>query len=165
MWPPPSARALSRNVANDSGSVTSNGWPDTGPSLLSWATADSSSATSRSPITTRAPRCNSARAVAKPMPLAAPVMAMVLPRMLSMAGNFTGVNFVGEGVFGAGSADAAQHNGAVQRLRFVPVNQDDELAQPLIAELAVEYATRYNGTEARVLTWLRGYPGRGVRPA
>lgn len=43
-------------------------------------------------------------------------------------------------------------------LRFVEVRQDDDLAQPLIAELAVEYATRYNGTEERVLTWLRGYP-------
>ncbi|HTY26900.1 MAG TPA: GNAT family N-acetyltransferase, partial [Mycobacterium sp.] len=46
----------------------------------------------------------------------------------------------------------------MQRLRFVSVHQDDDLAAPLIAELAVEYATRYNGTEARVLTWLRGYP-------
>lgn len=54
--------------------------------------------------------------------------------------------------------DPAPHNGGVQRLRFVPVHQDDDLAAPLIAELAVEYATRYNGTESRVLTWLRGYP-------
>ena len=60
--------------------------------------------------------------------------------------------------------DAAQHNGPVQRPRFVPVNQDDELAQPLIAELAVEYAARYNGTEARVLTWLRGYPAEEFSP-
>lgn len=43
-------------------------------------------------------------------------------------------------------------------LRFVEVRQDDELAQPLIAELAVEYATRYNGDEVRILSWLRGYP-------
>jgi GNAT superfamily N-acetyltransferase len=61
-------------------------------------------------------------------------------------------------------SDAAQHNGSVQRLRFVPVDQDDELAQPLIAELAVEYATRYNGTEARVLAWLRGYPAEEFSP-
>jgi len=47
---------------------------------------------------------------------------------------------------------------------FVPVHQDDELAQPLIAELAVEYAARYNGTEARVLTWLRGYPAEEFSP-
>ena len=62
------------------------------------------------------------------------------------------------------ASDVAQHNGSVQRLRFVPVSQDDELAQPLIAELAVEYATRYNGTEARVLTWLRGYPAEEFSP-
>ena len=49
------------------------------------------------------------------------------------------------------------HDG-VPRLRFVQVHPDDELAQPLIAELAVEYATRYDGTEERVLRWLRGYP-------
>ena len=60
--------------------------------------------------------------------------------------------------------EAAQHNGSVQRPRFVPVHQDDELAQPLIAELAVEYATRYDGTEARVLTWLRGYPAEEFSP-
>ncbi|AQT78483.1 GNAT family N-acetyltransferase [Mycolicibacterium litorale] len=43
-------------------------------------------------------------------------------------------------------------------LRFVPAQQDDALAQPLLAELAVEYATRYNGSEAGVMQWLRGYP-------
>jgi GNAT superfamily N-acetyltransferase len=41
---------------------------------------------------------------------------------------------------------------------FIDVRQDDELAQPLLAELAVEYATRYDGAEARVLRWLRGHP-------
>jgi GNAT superfamily N-acetyltransferase len=46
----------------------------------------------------------------------------------------------------------------VNVLRFVPVHQDDELAQPLLAELAVEYATRYDGTEAGVMQWLRGHP-------
>ena len=54
--PPPSVRALSRNVANDSGSVTSSGCPDAMPRSDNVATADSSVATSRSPITTRAPR-------------------------------------------------------------------------------------------------------------
>lgn len=49
-------------------------------------------------------------------------------------------------------------------LRFVEVHQDDELARPLIAELAVEYATRYDGTEERVLRWLRGYPADEFRP-
>ena len=52
----------------------------------------------------------------------------------------------------------------MQRLRFVPVRQDDELAQPLIAELAVEYATRYNGAEERVLRWLRGHPAEEFAP-
>lgn len=49
-------------------------------------------------------------------------------------------------------------------LRFVEVRQDDDLAQPLIAELAVEYATRYDGTEERVLRWLRGYPAEEFSP-
>lgn len=42
-------------------------------------------------------------------------------------------------------------------MRFVPVTVDDELAQPLLAELAVEYSTRYGGTEAGVMKWLRGH--------
>lgn len=50
------------------------------------------------------------------------------------------------------------------RLRFVAVHPDDELAQPLIAELAVEYATRYDGTEERVLKWLRGHPAGEFGP-
>lgn len=47
---------------------------------------------------------------------------------------------------------------AVDGLRFVTVGQDDPLAEPLIAELAVEYAERYGGDTERVLSWLRGYP-------
>ena len=43
-------------------------------------------------------------------------------------------------------------------LRFVSVAQDDPLAAPLLAELAVEYADRYGGTKERVSAWLRGYP-------
>ncbi|GLP77824.1 N-acetyltransferase [Mycobacterium antarcticum] len=46
----------------------------------------------------------------------------------------------------------------VEGLRFVTVGQHDPLAEPLLAELAVEYATRYGGTVERVATWLRGYP-------
>jgi GNAT superfamily N-acetyltransferase len=46
----------------------------------------------------------------------------------------------------------------VHGLRFVAVGQDDPLAEPLLAELAVEYATRYGAPEERVATWLRGYP-------
>ena len=47
---------------------------------------------------------------------------------------------------------------------FVEVSSDDELAQPLIAELAVEYATRYDGSEERILRWLRGYPAHEFAP-
>lgn len=43
-------------------------------------------------------------------------------------------------------------------LRFVDVHRDDELAQPLITELAHEYSTRYGATEERMLRWLRGHP-------
>ncbi len=47
---------------------------------------------------------------------------------------------------------------AATELRFVAVGQDDPLAEPLLAELTVEYATRYEVTESAVSTWLRGYP-------
>src|SRR3954447_21304069 len=47
---------------------------------------------------------------------------------------------------------------AVNQLRFVAVGQDDRLAEPLLAELAVEYATRYGTSEEAVSKWLRGYP-------
>jgi ribosomal protein S18 acetylase RimI-like enzyme len=47
---------------------------------------------------------------------------------------------------------------AVNQLHFVAVGQDDPLAEPLLAELAFEYATRYGATEDAVSAWLRGYP-------
>jgi GNAT superfamily N-acetyltransferase len=47
---------------------------------------------------------------------------------------------------------------AVNQLRFVAVGQDDPLAEPLLAELAVEYASRYGATEQAVSRWLRSYP-------
>lgn len=47
---------------------------------------------------------------------------------------------------------------AVDRLQFVSVAQDDPLAEPLMAELAIEYATRYGGTTAGVGAWLRRHP-------
>jgi GNAT superfamily N-acetyltransferase len=53
---------------------------------------------------------------------------------------------------------------AVNRLRFVAVGQDDPLAEPLLAELAVEYATRYGGSEQAVAKWLRGYPADEFAP-
>ena len=52
----------------------------------------------------------------------------------------------------------------MRRLRFLEVHPDDELTQPLINELAVEYATRYDSTEERVLGWLRGYPAGEFAP-
>jgi GNAT superfamily N-acetyltransferase len=53
---------------------------------------------------------------------------------------------------------------AVNQLRFVAVGQDDPLAEPLLAELAVEYATRYGATEDAVSQWLRGYPADEFAP-
>ncbi|RAV18064.1 GNAT family N-acetyltransferase [Mycolicibacterium sp. GF69] len=65
-----------------------------------------------------------------------------------MRPNFTSVKFgVEVGIFVT-----------VDALRFVAVGQDDPLAEPLLAELAVEYAHRYGSTEDRVMTWLRSHP-------
>jgi GNAT superfamily N-acetyltransferase len=47
---------------------------------------------------------------------------------------------------------------AVSQLRFVAVDQNDPLAEPLMAELALEYASRYGAPMAAVSTWLRTYP-------
>jgi GNAT superfamily N-acetyltransferase len=47
---------------------------------------------------------------------------------------------------------------AVSELRFVAVDQHDPLAEPLLAELALEYATRYGATVDAVSKWLRTYP-------
>ncbi|MCV7217305.1 GNAT family N-acetyltransferase [Mycobacterium crocinum] len=52
----------------------------------------------------------------------------------------------------------------VNGLRFVPVDEDDPLAQPLLAELAVEYATRYEAPESGVARWLRDHPADQFRP-
>ena len=43
-------------------------------------------------------------------------------------------------------------------IHFAPVRLDDELARPLLAELAVEYAQRYGLTEPTVLAWLNDGP-------
>ena len=53
---------------------------------------------------------------------------------------------------------------AVNQLRFVAVGQDDPLAEPLLAELAVEYATRYGASVQAVANWLRGYPADEFAP-
>jgi GNAT superfamily N-acetyltransferase len=40
------------------------------------------------------------------------------------------------------------------QLRFVSATHDDPLAQPLLAELAIEYAQRYGGTPSAHMAWL-----------
>jgi GNAT superfamily N-acetyltransferase len=50
------------------------------------------------------------------------------------------------------------------RLRFVSADQDDPLAQPLLTELAAEYAQRYGGTPQTHLTWLRVPSGELASP-
>ncbi|BBX84673.1 GNAT family N-acetyltransferase [Mycolicibacterium aubagnense] len=49
-------------------------------------------------------------------------------------------------------------------LAFVAVAPDDPLAGPLLTELAVEYATRYDSTPAAVSAWLRDYPAAEFEP-
>ncbi|OBI43702.1 GNAT family acetyltransferase [Mycobacterium kyorinense] len=51
-----------------------------------------------------------------------------------------------------------------ETLQFVPVVQDDPLTQPLLTELAAEYAQRYGGAPQAVLTWLRDYPAAEFSP-
>lgn len=53
---------------------------------------------------------------------------------------------------------------ATPRPRFVAAKQDDPLVQPLLTELAAEYAQRYDSTPQNVLTWLRGYPADEFAP-
>jgi len=43
-------------------------------------------------------------------------------------------------------------------VRFVAVGQHDPLAEPLLAELAVEYSSRYDVTEQGTAAWLRSHP-------
>jgi ribosomal protein S18 acetylase RimI-like enzyme len=52
----------------------------------------------------------------------------------------------------------------VDKLRFVAVGQDDPLAEPLLAELTVEYASRYGVAEEHVSKWLRGHPAEEFAP-
>jgi GNAT superfamily N-acetyltransferase len=47
---------------------------------------------------------------------------------------------------------------AVNQLRFVAVDQGDPLAEPLLVELALEYASRYRAPVEAVSQWLRSYP-------
>jgi ribosomal protein S18 acetylase RimI-like enzyme len=52
----------------------------------------------------------------------------------------------------------------VDKLRFVTVGQYDPLAEPLLAELTVEYASRYEVAEEHVSKWLRGHPAAEFAP-
>ena len=47
-----------------------------------------------------------------------------------------------------------QESTAAAQLRFLAVEPDDPLAQPLLAELAVEYSQRYGGTPEAHFGWL-----------
>ncbi|GAB3022803.1 N-acetyltransferase [Mycobacterium bourgelatii] len=54
---------------------------------------------------------------------------------------------------------------AADQVNFVPVALDDPLAQPLLAELAAEYAQRYEMEEDAIAAWLRdGPPGEFEAP-
>lgn len=51
-----------------------------------------------------------------------------------------------------------RHTAPPQRLRFVAVAFDDARAQPLLDELAVEYAQRYDSTPPTIMSWLTSVP-------
>ena len=53
---------------------------------------------------------------------------------------------------------------AVDKLRFTAVDQGDPLAEPLLAELALEYASRYRSPVEAVSKWLRTYPAEEFAP-
>jgi GNAT superfamily N-acetyltransferase len=53
---------------------------------------------------------------------------------------------------------------ATTQLRFVPAALEDALAEPLLAELAVEYADRYCSTPPTVLAWLKDNPADEFAP-
>jgi GNAT superfamily N-acetyltransferase len=50
------------------------------------------------------------------------------------------------------------------QLKFVPAALDDAVAQPLLAELAVEYADRYGSPLPMVREWLRKGPADEFAP-
>ncbi len=49
-------------------------------------------------------------------------------------------------------------------VRFVAAGRDDPLAQPLLTELADEYAQRYDSTPQAVLSWMCGHPADEFAP-
>jgi ribosomal protein S18 acetylase RimI-like enzyme len=50
------------------------------------------------------------------------------------------------------------------QLEFVPTAMDGTLAQPLLAELAVEYGERYESPPLMVLAWLKDNPAAEFAP-
>jgi GNAT superfamily N-acetyltransferase len=52
----------------------------------------------------------------------------------------------------------------VASVRFVTVGQHDPLAEPLLAELAVEYSGRYGGTAEQMRGWLDNHPAEAFAP-
>ena len=52
----------------------------------------------------------------------------------------------------------------VEQLSFQAVGRHHRLAEPLLAELAVEYAHRYDSTVDRVARWLRSAPAAEFEP-
>jgi GNAT superfamily N-acetyltransferase len=51
-----------------------------------------------------------------------------------------------------------------QQRRFVALSADDPRAQPLLDELAIEYAQRYESTTPTVMAWLRSVPAADFAP-
>jgi GNAT superfamily N-acetyltransferase len=51
-----------------------------------------------------------------------------------------------------------------QQLRFLGVAADDPRARPLLDELAVEYAERYESTTPTVMAWLKSVPATEFAP-
>jgi GNAT superfamily N-acetyltransferase len=58
----------------------------------------------------------------------------------------------------------ASQPAAAQQVRFVAVTADDPRAQPLLDELAVEYAQRYESTTPTVMAWMKAVPTSEFAP-
>jgi GNAT superfamily N-acetyltransferase len=58
----------------------------------------------------------------------------------------------------------ASQPAATQQVRFVAVNADDPRAQPLLDELAAEYAQRYESTVPTVVAWMKSVPTSEFAP-
>jgi len=58
----------------------------------------------------------------------------------------------------------ASQPAAAQQVRFVAVTADDPRAQPLLDELAVEYAQRYESTLPTVVAWMKSVPTSEFAP-